>query len=139
MNNNNENFKDGMEELNMGKMPENITSNGSTKPITLSVKLTAKENARFTADLEHLGMSSKTDYVKQRLFQNKSITMLEKGHGIFEKLSECADLLHDLNENNSVDRQQDIKKIAEHFSKIEADISYTWDCIDAANNGKEVD
>lgn len=124
--------------INKGKIPEKTTSEGNTKPITLSVKLTAEENSRFTADLERNGNSSKTDYVKQRLFQDKSI-MLEKGREIFEKLSKCADLLHDLNENNSVDRQQDIKKITEQLGKIEADISHTWDCIDTANNGEEVD
>lgn len=137
MNKTNDNFRENTEELNMGKMPEKTTPEGNTKPITLSVKLTAEENSRFTAALERNGFSSKTDYVKQRLFQGKPI-MLEKGREIFEKLSECVDLLHDLNENNSVDRQQDIKKITEQLSKIEADISYTWDCIDAANNGKDV-
>lgn len=127
------------EVINKGKIPENTTSKGNAKPITLSVKLTADENSRFTADLNRSGMSSKTDYVKQRLFNSQPIITLDKGHEIFEKLSECANLLCDLNNENSVNRQQDIRKITEQFSKIEADISYTWDCIDAANNGKEVE
>lgn len=133
------NIKDEMEEVNMGKIPENTTHNGSTKLTTLSVKLTAEENSRFSADLNRSGMSSKTDYVKQRLFNSQPIITLDKGHEIFEKLSECANLLCDLNNGNSVDRQQDIRKITEQLGKIESDIAYTWDCIDTANNKKEVD
>lgn len=127
------------EEVNMGKIPVNTTSNGNTKAVTLSVKLTAEENSRFVADLERSGMSSKTDYVKHRLFNSRPVITLDKGQEIFKSLSECADLLHALNEDNSIVRQQDIWKITEQFSKIEADISHTWDCIDAANKGKKVD
>lgn len=127
------------EEVNMGKIPVNTTSNGNTKAVTLSVKLTAEENSRFVADLERSGMSSKTDYVKHRLFNSRPVITLDKGQEIFKSLSECADLLHALNEDNSIVRQQDIWKITEQFSKIETDISHTWDCIDAANNGKEVE
>lgn len=127
------------EEVNMGKIPVNTTSNGNTKAVTLSVKLTAEENSRFVADLERSGMSSKTDYVKHRLFNSRPVITLDKGQEIFKSLSECAGLLHALNEDNSIVRQQDIWKITEQFSKIETDISHTWDCIDAANNGKEVE
>lgn len=131
--------KDMEKVVKKGKIPEKTTSEGNTKPITLSVKLTADENSRFTADLERSGMSSKTDYVKHRLFNSRPVITLDKGQEIFKSLSECADLLHALNEDYSIVRQQDIRKITEQFSKIETDISHTWDCIDAANNGKEVD
>lgn len=124
--------------INKGKIPEKITFEGTTKPTTLSIKLTVEENSRFTADFEHSGMSSKTDYVKHRLFNNKPLVTLSAGREIFEKLSECADLLHNLSEGNSIDRQQDIKRITEKLGKVEADIAFTWDCIDAVNNGKEV-
>lgn len=127
------------EVINKGKIPENTTSNGNTKTVTLSVKLTVEENSRFVADVERSGMRNKTDYVKRRLFNSQPIITLDKGRDIFDKLSECANLLHTLNEDNSVDRQQDIRKITEQFGEMEADISYTWDCIDAANNRKEVD
>lgn len=138
MNKTNNNFRENMEVIKKGKIPEKITSSGNTKSATLSVKLTAKENSRFTADLERSGMSSKTDYAKHRLFNIKPIITLYKGRDILEKLSEIVNLLYALNEGNSVDRQQDVRKITELLSKIEADISYICDCIDAANNGKEV-
>ena len=38
---------------------------------------------------------------------------------------------------NSVDYQQNIRKLNELFEKLEADIAFTWGCIDALNNGKK--
>lgn len=125
MNQKNESFKDEVEELNMGKIPEKITSEGTTKPTTLSIKLTAEENSRFTAVFEHSGMSSKTDYVKHRLFNNKPLVTLSAGSEILEKLSESVDLLYNLSDGNSVDCQQDIRKLNELFEKLEADIAFT--------------
>lgn len=123
------------EVINKGKIPENTTSEGNAKPITLSVKLTAEENSRFTADLNRSGMSSKTDYVKQRLFNSQPIITLDKGHAIFEKLSECADLLYDIQDNIEPEFRKDFEKIAVQFREIEADIGFIMSSLEAVQNG----
>lgn len=122
-----------------GKIPENITTNGNTVSSTLSVKLTAEENIRFTVDLERSGMSNKTDYVKQRLFKDKPIITLDKGREIFGKLSECVELLHALNESNSVVCKQDVLEITNRLGEIEADFASICDYIDVVNNERKAD
>lgn len=121
--------------INKGKMPENITSNGSTKPITLSVKLTAEENSRFSANLERSGISSKTEYVKHILFGNKPIITLGNGQEIFKKLSVCADLLNDIQEGIAPDLREKFESIAKQLSEIEADIDFIMSSLEAVQNG----
>lgn len=135
MNKTNNNFRENMEVIKEGKIPENITSSGNTKSATLSVKLTAEENNRFTADLERSGMSSKTDYVKHRLFNSRPVITLDKGREIFEKLSECANLLHDIREDSATDQRKAFEEIAEQFSKIETDIGFIMSSLEAVQKG----
>lgn len=135
MNKTNNNFRENMEVIKKGKIPEKITSNDNTKATTLSLKLTAEENSRFTADLKRSGMNSKTDYVKHRLFKDDPIVTLGDWRKIFEKLSKCADLLYDIRDNIEPEFRKVFEEIAGQFREIEADIGFIMSSLEAVQNG----
>lgn len=135
MNKTNNNLRENMEVIKKGKIPEKITFESNTKPITLSLKLTAEENSRFTADLERSGYGNKTVYVKHRLFKDEPIITLGNWQKIFEKLSKCADLLYDIRDNIEPELRKVFEEIAGQFREIEADIGFIMSSLEAIQNG----
>ncbi|MCM1167408.1 MAG: hypothetical protein NC299_16585 [Lachnospiraceae bacterium] len=134
--------KANMEVIKKGKIPAGKTDDGNTKPTTLSVKLTAEENRKFTEDYERSGMRTKSDYARHLMFNADRIITIESGHEILIKLAECANLLTAIGEKISPANKTDFGEVRKQFGKIEEDISFALDCIDAINNnandGKEV-
>lgn len=123
------------EVINKGKIPVNITSDGNIKAVTLSVKLTAKENSRFIADFERSGMGSKTEYTKHRLFKDDPIITLGDWQKIFKELSKCADLLYDIQDNIEPESRKAFEEIAIKLRKIEADIGFIMSSLEAVQKG----
>ena len=115
------------EVIKMGKMPDNITSNGSTKSETISFKVSPQQKEQLKADMKHGGFKNQTEYIVSRLFNGAPVITLPEGRNILSKLAELESLLHDLRVG---DAHNSFDKIIEKISGIELSISQIFDYMD---------
>ena len=115
------------EVIKMGKIPDNITSDGNTKSISVSFKVTPQQKEQLEADIKLGGFKNQSEYILFRLFNDNPVITLTEGRDILSKLAELESLLHDLRVG---DAHSSYDKIIEKISGIELSISQIFDYMD---------
>lgn len=125
--NNNKADQKNMEVRNMGKIPENNTSESNS----ISFKVTPDEKSRIDLDRERSGFQNRTEYIKHKLFDNTPTFLIDSGHELLKKLSECVNLLSALHDKADPLNRSDFTEIANKQQEIEDKISFLFECVEA--------
>lgn len=125
--NNNKADQKNMEVRNMGKIPENNTLASNS----ISFKVTPDEKSRIDLDMERGGFQNRTEYIKYKLFDNAPFFVIDCGHELLKKLSECVDLLSALHDKADPLNRSDYDEIVNKQQEIEDKISFLFECVEA--------
>lgn len=140
MNKTSDNFRENMEILKEGKIPESNTSVRNTSYISKSFKVTPEQNELLNNEVKKSGASF-SDYIRNKLFDSTSIFALERGNEILAKLAECVDLLSYKKDCAYDDSKAILMNVQGLLNKVEGDISFILDYINtfkkSLNNEKE--